>query len=147
MSLPDEYLTINAVDLNDPDLAWIENLAPLRATANRRGLVEDMPYYPGGIAYPHRDTFTEFVFELFITGDDWADLDTNETYIRQEVVGGPEVLTVEALWHRNNGSIWTADVVVKGIYEPVLDSDRPKPIMRYNLPVTLPAGQWEASGS
>lgn len=147
MSLPDEYLTLNAVDLNDPDLAWIENLAPLRASAERRGLVEPLPYYPGAIGYTHRNTFTEYVFELFITGDDWADLDTNEIYIRDEVVGGPEVLTVATSWHRNNGEIWTADVIVKGLYEPVLDSESPKPIMKFNLPIVLPAGQWEQTGS
>lgn len=137
-----EYLTINDVDLNDPDTYWIENLGILRGTAERRGLVEPMPYTPGGIAYTHRDTVTEFVFELFITGTSWADLDDNETYIRTNVVGVSEVLTVVAEWNRNNGELWAADVIVKGLYEPVLIADGEVPIMRYNLPILIPAGQF-----
>lgn len=144
--MPDEFLEINNVDLNDLDAGWIGDLGPLHGSAARRGLVEELPYMNGGIIYPHRDTFTELVFDLHIPGEDWSDHETNEEYIRSNVVGSSPVLGVEAIWHRNSGDLWSAEVVVKGMFDPVLENDFP-PLMQYSLTISVNGWFTYLSGS
>lgn len=139
-----EKLVINGLSLDDLDTYWIQNLAPLRSSATRRGDVEPMPYVAGGIAFTHRKTVSEITLPLHIHGATWTALDVNETTVRTTVVGGDAVLPVPAVWHRASGAQWTADVIVLGLFDPEFLGYGPGPVMQFNLVLRLPSGEFSA---
>lgn len=133
-----EYLEINGLALNDTEQFWVPDLSALRATPERRGAIEPMPYVAGGIAYTHRTTVSELTLPLIIAGTSWADQEANELTVRTTVVGDDEVLPVPAVWHRNSGASWTTDVVVLGLFDPQFLGMSGGPLMRFNLAMRLP---------
>jgi hypothetical protein len=150
-----EYLVVNSIVLSTP--AWeATDLSGLRDAAVVRGENRVIPYKPGRQPLPRvKDEFRTLIPILVNgdfdpDGDTYADpimgLDLNLDILREEIFSKCEEGdgTVPIIWHRRDGSEYTADGMALPPFHP---ESHDAMTMKIVMDLCLPSGEFVEAAS